>query len=314
MQSPAAYTPRAEVRETRSTLTKPPSSRITPASSRPRSAVLGTEPRARMQCEPSTVRPSVSVTVTHVAGAGHRLHPGLGQHVHPAPGEHVLEHLGGVGVLAGQHPVAGGDQGDLDAEGEVGAGELRAGDAGADHDQLGRHLVEVVDLLPGEDPLAVGLRRRQRAGRGAGRDQDRVGAQICSEPSASSATTRCGPSGGRGPGRRGRPREAAAPDVARLVGGELLDPDVDPPEVDPDAVLPTIDAELVAPATSVISSAVAMRVLLGTQSVRTAEPPRPSRSTTTRRRRLGRDQRGLVAAGAATDDDDVVGHARAFRG
>ena len=31
---------------------------------------------------------------------------------------------------------------------------------------------------------------------------------------------------------------------------------------------------------SVISSAVAIRVLLGTQSVSTAEPPRPSESTT----------------------------------
>jgi hypothetical protein len=35
-----------------------------------------------------------------------------------------------------------------------------------------------------------------------------------------------------------------------------------------------------APATSVISSAVAIRVLLGTQSVITAEPPSPSVSTT----------------------------------
>ena len=35
-----------------------------------------------------------------------------------------------------------------------------------------------------------------------------------------------------------------------------------------------------APAMSVISSAVAIRVLLGTQSVSTAEPPMPSLSTT----------------------------------
>ncbi len=35
-----------------------------------------------------------------------------------------------------------------------------------------------------------------------------------------------------------------------------------------------------APATSAISSAVAIRVLLGTQSVSTAEPPMPSLSTT----------------------------------
>ena len=64
VQSPAAYTPRAEVRETRSTVTNPPSSVATPASSRPRPAVLGTDPSARMQWEPVTVRPSVSVTVT----------------------------------------------------------------------------------------------------------------------------------------------------------------------------------------------------------------------------------------------------------
>ena len=37
-------------------------------------------------------------------------HPRLRQHRHAAPGEDVLEHLGGVGVLAGQHPVAAGDQ------------------------------------------------------------------------------------------------------------------------------------------------------------------------------------------------------------
>ena len=64
VQSPAAYTPRAEVRETRSTRMKPPSSRATPASSSPRSLVFGMEPSASRQCEPVTVRPSVSVTVT----------------------------------------------------------------------------------------------------------------------------------------------------------------------------------------------------------------------------------------------------------
>ena len=64
VQSPAAYTPRADVRETRSTVTKPPSSSVTPASSRPMPAVFGTEPSASRQCDPSTVRPSVSVTVT----------------------------------------------------------------------------------------------------------------------------------------------------------------------------------------------------------------------------------------------------------
>ena len=43
---------------------------------------------------------------------------------------------------------------------------------------------------------------------------------------------------------------------------------------------PIITPSSLAPATSVISSAVAISVLLGTQSVRTAEPPSPSVSTT----------------------------------
>ena len=43
---------------------------------------------------------------------------------------------------------------------------------------------------------------------------------------------------------------------------------------------PIITPSSLAPATSVISSAVAISVLLGTQSVRTAEPPTPSESTT----------------------------------
>ncbi len=43
---------------------------------------------------------------------------------------------------------------------------------------------------------------------------------------------------------------------------------------------PIITPSSLAPATSVISSAVAISVLLGTQSVSTAEPPSPSVSTT----------------------------------
>jgi hypothetical protein len=54
VQSPAAYTLRALVRETRSTLMNPASSRMTPASWRPRPAVFGTDPSASRQCEPVT--------------------------------------------------------------------------------------------------------------------------------------------------------------------------------------------------------------------------------------------------------------------
>ena len=44
---------------------------------------------------------------------------------HAAALEHVLEHLGGVGVLPGQHAVAGGDQDDLGPEREVGRRRTR---------------------------------------------------------------------------------------------------------------------------------------------------------------------------------------------
>ena len=77
-----------------------------------------------------------------------------------------------------------------------------------------------------------------------------------------------------------------ARDVGGLVGGELLDPRVDPGQVDPDRVAASpswswkFTPSSAAPAISVITSAVAISVLLGTQSVSTAEPPTPSVSTT----------------------------------
>ena len=91
--------------------------------------MFGTEPTARMQWEPSTVRPSVSVTVTVPPSRRTDSIRELRQHVHPAPEQDLLEHGRGVGVLAGQHPVAARDQGDPAAEREVGTGELGAGDA-----------------------------------------------------------------------------------------------------------------------------------------------------------------------------------------
>ena len=68
--------------------------------------------------------------------------------------------------------------------------------------------------------------------------------------------------------------------------GEPLDPGVDAGQVDGElwAGSPSWSSNCTpssgAPENSVISSAVAIRVLLGTQSVTTAEPPRPSLSTT----------------------------------
>ena len=59
----------------------------------------------------------------------------------------------------------------VDAHRQVGRRELGAGDTGADDDQVRRQLGQVVDLAPGEDPLAVGHRVGQQPRRGPGRDQ-----------------------------------------------------------------------------------------------------------------------------------------------
>ena len=85
---------------------------------------------------------------------------------------------GGVGVLARQHLVAAGDQRDLGAERAVGGRELGAGDTRTDDDEVLGHLVERVELGPGEDALAVGLRGRQHARAGADRDDEGVGLDL----------------------------------------------------------------------------------------------------------------------------------------
>ncbi len=64
VQSPAAYTLLAVVRETPSTRMCPESVSCTPASSRPRPLVFGIEPTATRQWLPSSTRPSARVTST----------------------------------------------------------------------------------------------------------------------------------------------------------------------------------------------------------------------------------------------------------
>ena len=176
-------------------------------------------------------------------------------------------------------------------------------------------VVEVVDLLPGQDPLTVGSRGLEHPRVGAGRDQHHVGVEALLP----------------GLGRRddgGRSVQPTAPWTTvtpslraggrcpRLRRRQLLDPGVDRAEVDgrPRCRDRTSSAPNRTPSspdscTDVITSAVAIRVLDGTQSVSTAEPPRPSLSTTvTSAPSWAPDQRRLVAARAAADDHDS-GHA-----
>ena len=188
-------------------------------------------------------RPSASVTSTRsptrLADGG----AGAGHDVHAAAPEDVLQHGGGVRVLAGQHPVAGGDEGDLGAERLVGAGELGAGDAGADHDQLLGELVEVVDLRPVQDALAVGQRVRDLARVAAGGDQHGVGVERllgCRRPPVTIDLARA-VGGLRAGSSRPRPRmhPGAGPghgggDVVGLGEREPLHAPVDLAEVDAD--------------------------------------------------------------------------------
>ena len=151
--------------------------------------MLGTEPSARMQCEPSTVRPSVSVTVT----------------VSPCRSTEAIRDFDStfmprrVSTSSRTAAASASSPGSTRSReetrvtsmprDEVRRGELRAGHARADDDQVAGHLVEVVDLLPGEDPLAVGLRgraacaarHRWRPGRASAR-------RICSLPSVVTTT------------------------------------------------------------------------------------------------------------------------------
>ncbi len=110
-----------------------------------------------------------------VAGPLDALRAGARHHRHPAAREDLLEHGRGIPVLAGEHLVTAGDQGDLRAEVHVGGGKLGAGDAGSHDDEVLGQRRHVVELGPGEDALPVGHGARQLAGRRPDRDDESVG-------------------------------------------------------------------------------------------------------------------------------------------
>ena len=162
-----------------------------------------------------------------VGGALDGRHPRPAEHLHPALGEDVLDDLGGIGVLAGEHPVAGGDEHDLRAQPEVGLGQLGAGDARPHHDEPFGQGVEVVDLLPGEDALAVGARRVHDPRAGTGGDEHHVGLEVEHAVGGLGAHRRGG--GQHGPaGEHPHPDLGqAGGDVVALRGGQVEHPRVD---------------------------------------------------------------------------------------
>ena len=251
------------------------------------SPVLGTDPTVISACEPLD-RPAVGERDDHaVAVAAHRLRPCLREDLDAALGEHVLQHRGGVGVLAGEHPVAAGDERDPGAHLDVRRHELRAGHARPDDDQVLGQLGEVVELTPGEDALAVGLGVVEDAGGGAGGDEDDVGREDLAAAVGRARFDGVQPARARLVGERGRAPDDphalaldAGAHVGRLGHREARDARVDPREVDAHRVAVGGEAQVGARPSSTRTPAEAMSVLEGTQSSSTQAPPMPSRSTT----------------------------------
>ena len=180
-------------------------------------SVLGIEPTAIRQCEPSTVRPSSSVTTTPSPVALTGTGPGLGQDLHAAAPEDVLEHAAASASSPGSTRSRRGHQ-------RRPARRARCRrDANSapvtpepDDDQVLGQPLERVDLLPGEDPLAVGHRVGQHPRVRAGRDQHGVGV----ERLLAAVVERRHDAGG--PSSRPTPRSTVTPsrlEPGRDVGG-----------------------------------------------------------------------------------------------
>ena len=92
----------------------------------------------------------------------------------PALLERALEDLGDGLVLGGDQPGQRLDDRDVGAEGAPDAGELAADDAAAEHDHRARDVVQGQRVLGGDHPVPVDLEAGQRAGVGAGGEDDRA--------------------------------------------------------------------------------------------------------------------------------------------
>ena len=127
-----------------------------------------------------------AVAAAHLAPVGERgddrvavAHDGLGtrlvQDLHAVALEDLLDDGCRVGVFTRKHLVAARDERDLGTERAVRRRELGAGDAGTHDDEVLGHLLELVELGPREDALAVGDGGRQHPRARADRDDERVG-------------------------------------------------------------------------------------------------------------------------------------------
>src|SRR5699024_1563801 len=183
--------PRTEVRETRSVSMCPESRTRTPAVSSPRSAVQGIPPMAISTWLPAIASPAGSVTATpssarRAASARARERAVTPRRPGPprdaAAADALLGPVGGLRLGAGPRLVSRGDQGALAAQGPVRARELGTGHAGAADDQVLGQGVQLVQLGPVQDPLAVAGGAVQLPGASPDREQDHVRLEALDPP------------------------------------------------------------------------------------------------------------------------------------
>ena len=103
-----------------------------------------------------------------------RAGPAVLDHVHTALEEHLLQHLGQVGIVAGQQLVARRDQGDAGTAAREEVGELAAGRPGAEHDQVLRQIAELENITRGQHPASVRPNERRHERRRSSAHQQGV--------------------------------------------------------------------------------------------------------------------------------------------
>ena len=201
----------------------------------PRPLVLGTDPMVIRAWLPSTVRPSVMVTSTPSSVRVTDSARAFLNSWTPRSANDSSRTARGVGVLVGQHPVPAGGHRHLHAQLGVGVHELGTGDPRAHHDEMFGQRLQVVELAPGQDALAVRLGRRQYPRAGPGGDQHHVGVVF----TGASRRAPGGPDAVAGQAGAGVDQLAAAGDhfdthaaqlsgdVGRLLGGQPLDAGMD---------------------------------------------------------------------------------------
>ena len=106
--------------------------------------------------------------------AHHRIDPRVLHQGHPSLRQHGFQHIRSISVVVWQDSIPRSHHCDFHPELRKCRHEFRAGHAGTNHNQMLRQFSNVIDLLPGHDPLTVGLCPRQNTRRRTSRHQHQI--------------------------------------------------------------------------------------------------------------------------------------------